>query len=804
MSLAPIDLVSAHRWERVTFTTYALSLSFFEAVVLDALIRGGARQALILADVQGVRASLSEQGAQRVGKDYNVEPVAVASGRAFHPKISVFSDKDESHVLVGSGNLTFNGWGGNVEVLEHLHPSFAADAIADTAEFFELLPVTERVRFGAQDDCAAIAADLRRSVQGKPANGNIRLLHNLDKSISSQLLQMVEDLGGATRLIAAAPFWDQGAAIDGLCKTLGLDHLYIHSHAHGTVEGTAGSNWPFDCRSKVYPIRLEVMDAEGKRRLHAKAFEVMCKRGRILVSGSANGTAAALEEGRNVEACVVRIQRDSSKGWKFKPSEPPEPLAALEEDNEEEKENRGVLRAVLDGDEIQGEILTPAMSGVVSAFYVSSLAPEPLGKVTLSADRRFQISAASLEKKSWQAGRLVIRVEDQYGRLAEGFVSVASFADISKRAGMVARRLMAVLNGTETPADVAVIMSWFYEDPNRLADAAGPVAMGGGAKDSAAPETAEDVVVADLSRTGMAAAAAQAAAGKGANANWSRFMEQIFAAFREKRGPFGRTGASGKGDDDRDDEDDRDDDDQGDGKPEADVDDPSIERSLVAFEKLFELMLKPGAAARHVVMAFDLGHYICERLQPDAAQATRWLEKLIPALLKAGVPPERRSDVAAVVLALLSASPTPANLRWARGCLLRLEIDPSGAPPAGMGGQGFQSVLPQKRTLDELWPQLQEIRTPAEQVRAYIAALDNGSTDGDFSELAKAAEEAWPMLKQALKSKNASKVIVLKTPTEYCPRHQISLPTGEVAKLHSLGIGVAKNCCGSVLLWPGD
>jgi len=90
MNLAPIDLVSAHRWERVTFTTYALSLSFFEAVVLDALIRGGARQALILADVQGVRASLSEQGAQRVGKDYNVEPVAVSYGRAFHPKIPYF------------------------------------------------------------------------------------------------------------------------------------------------------------------------------------------------------------------------------------------------------------------------------------------------------------------------------------------------------------------------------------------------------------------------------------------------------------------------------------------------------------------------------------------------------------------------------------------------------------------------------------------------------------------------------------------------------------------------------------------
>ena len=58
MNFAPTDLVSAHRWERVTFTTYALSLSFFEAVVLDALVRGGGRETLILADVAGARAAL--------------------------------------------------------------------------------------------------------------------------------------------------------------------------------------------------------------------------------------------------------------------------------------------------------------------------------------------------------------------------------------------------------------------------------------------------------------------------------------------------------------------------------------------------------------------------------------------------------------------------------------------------------------------------------------------------------------------------------------------------------------------------
>ena len=235
------------------------------------------------------------------------------------------------------------------------------------------------------------------------------------------------------------------------------------------------------------------------------------------------------------------------------------------------------------------------------------------------------------------------------------------------------------------------------------------------------------------------------------------------------------------------------------------MDDPANERSLVAFEKLFDLMLKPGTAARNMVMAFDLGHYICERLQPDIAQASRWLEKLLPAMLKAGVPAERRFDVAAAVLALLSASPSRGKLRWARGCLLGLEIDLSGTPPVGMSGQGFQSVLPQTKTLEELWPQLREIRTTAEQVRAYITVLNNGSSsEVDFTELATEAEEAWSLMNQALKTKNTANVIVLEAPAEYCPRHQISLPTGEVAKLRSMGICVAKNCCGSVLLWPGD
>ncbi|MER9758028.1 hypothetical protein NKJ46_32415 [Mesorhizobium sp. M0166] len=150
-----------------------MSLSFFEAVLLDALVRGGGREALILADIEGVRAGLSEQGARRVGRDYEVEPISVASG-VFHPKLSALVADGECHLLVGSGNLTFNGWGGNLEVVEHLHPGFAADAIDDAASFFELLALADNIRHGAADHCQAVANDLRRSTRGRARNGDMR------------------------------------------------------------------------------------------------------------------------------------------------------------------------------------------------------------------------------------------------------------------------------------------------------------------------------------------------------------------------------------------------------------------------------------------------------------------------------------------------------------------------------------------------------------------------------------------------------------------------------------------------------
>jgi hypothetical protein len=63
-NFAARDLLSAHNWSRLFFTTYALSVSFFEAVVLDAIVRQQVDSALILADEAGIRSAMDEFGAQ--------------------------------------------------------------------------------------------------------------------------------------------------------------------------------------------------------------------------------------------------------------------------------------------------------------------------------------------------------------------------------------------------------------------------------------------------------------------------------------------------------------------------------------------------------------------------------------------------------------------------------------------------------------------------------------------------------------------------------------------------------------------
>ena len=426
---------------------------------------------------------------------------------------------------------------------------------------------------------------------------------------------------------------------------------------------------------------------------------------------------------------------------------------------------------------------------------------KPLGPSTkksrtqLAPNGAFIVTAPDLELWALRGGRVVIRVQDGTGRNAEGFVSVASFADITRRVGIVGRRLFALIAGDETPADVVAILNWIHEEPRRLA----PPALHdihSGSEAHKDDDSDRLVTVAALGSDYAATFTTTKTQGAAEHRNWSRFIEQILAAFRDPRGPFEdrRRGRAGD-DDDHDVE-------PPNNRAESRGEDLTTAESLSFFTKLFDLLTKAGAPSRNVLTAFDLTQYVCDRLRPNQVQAKAWLEQLIRILVNTGVPAERRDDIAAAVLTVSATAPDVRVCRWARGCLLRLGVHFACKPPRADRVRGYQAVLQQQATFAELWPQLRAIRTFPEQVRTYRQAFHDGKPSDGYPDLPKEAHEEWPLLEAALTSSQARDQIFFTNggACEVCPRCHIKLPSGEISKLRSTGIATAKSCCQKVII----
>src|SRR5690349_13503357 len=101
----PIELLGQEPWRFAFFTTYALSLTFFESVVLRELRRVGCEEIWIFVDADGYRMSLAERRAFRVGQEYHIIPIAMPKG-VFHPKCTFLASTKTELLLIGSGNLT--------------------------------------------------------------------------------------------------------------------------------------------------------------------------------------------------------------------------------------------------------------------------------------------------------------------------------------------------------------------------------------------------------------------------------------------------------------------------------------------------------------------------------------------------------------------------------------------------------------------------------------------------------------------------------------------------------------------------
>lgn len=747
--------------------------------MLDRLIRGGGQSALILTDPEGVRSGLSEEGARRAGRDYDIEPVACLGG-VFHPKLSIFAGIDDAHLLVSSGNLTFGGWGGNLELTEHLHPSFAADAFDDAADFFELLTLSDRIRTEAGTACSKLAETLRTATRGLKRNGEIRLIHSVGGSIAAEMARHADDLGGARRITIVSPYHDlDGRGPDALSKTLGCDDILLHAHPDGTVRGSGSNHWPFDARRKRKAVNVfDPFDADN-RPLHAKSIEIMCRRGRLLVSGSANGTQAGLY-GANVEASVLRIQRNTLIGWKPSSAAPPDRFEGdVDEEEVEGDTTIGIVRAALEAGRVEARILSPSMKGAANIFVRSVRKTRALGSANIDQDGRFRIDAPSLEQDAWESGRLVVRVE-QGTKVAEGFVSIAAASELIRRIGPMATRIFAILAGGDTPADVAAMLAWFREDPERLPRAARPSASSGSEQEEAPATFVQTISL----RAGGSGSGQEQAEGSG-TAAWRNAMALLRSAFSAPRGPWN---AGGEADDD-------DDEDQTARERRARQQDQQNAKSLEHFDALLPRMLDSNGPAFDPLLALAMTLFVADRIRPPAAKVRLWLTQILPAI-RSYAGPEAEQALASLVLCF-GTDGMPNGPARARRSLLAAESDLASLDALSLHSiPAFVDLLGNGFDVAPFVKDVVTTQTIGEEVRAYLAAVMAGELTIELPTLSRSP--LWPRLQKAIANPGMLDAFyIFDVPPQGCPRCHMQFPSAVAEDLRRMGIST---CCGRVML----
>lgn len=315
------EIVGMRPWKHALFTTYTLSLSYFESEILRPLLRAGCSDIWLVADAEGYRSSLLERRSMRVGHEYRLIPVAMPKG-VFHAKCIYLGSEEGDLLLVGSGNVTFGGHGKNAEVFEALTPDQAATTFRDFGDFLEAVGSRPDIAIAATDwiddfaERARIAAQRGDDAAGLPP---LRLVHPLEEPVIDQLPAMLSPYGPCREAIVMSPYHDRdGFAVSRLCEALEPDSVCV------SVPLGGDSPFPFAkssaWRTKVTPVVPSMQDT---RFFHAKWYEFAFDSGRVLLSGSINATRKSLTTSDNVELGVLRVLPNGVSPLTWSPTGPP-------------------------------------------------------------------------------------------------------------------------------------------------------------------------------------------------------------------------------------------------------------------------------------------------------------------------------------------------------------------------------------------------------------------------------------------------------------------------------------------------
>lgn len=462
-TFSQLDFIASGRaWERAYFTTFALSLTFFESYLLPPLRKAGCERVTVFVDVSGYRASLMELKSRSVGQEYSLIPIQSATG-IFHPKITYLWGIDGDILLVGSGNLTFGGHGRNIEVLEALNPDDDSAAFEDFADFLEKLVVADSLTIPDTKEIIELSGRARNQAGAIDSERKTQLLHSVETSIIDQIVELAALRGPWKELICLSPFHHHtGEPVRELAKRLEIATLTIgvppspkHGSAFPFEEGRA-----WDLEIKTVAPRIE----GPTRPLHAKWFELRGAEHWTL-TGSVNATQRSLASAENVEVAVLRVLDGlAPDNWKST-TEPKHESSVFSSFGD--SSNLILHAAVTANGLIEGQLLGDAeFEGLwmIRLQVTEELAPEY--QVRVESNGRFQWEPKDFDEFATANSVQISLTKGQIS--ARGWLSVQSILKLPSRSRAAQAAISRMLARSETLDDCRALLDYIAFHSQRL------------------------------------------------------------------------------------------------------------------------------------------------------------------------------------------------------------------------------------------------------------------------------------------------------------------------------------------------
>lgn len=294
------------------FLTYAFDPLFFERIPLDDLAVGGSRRILILGDAAEIGEAMKRCSGQifHLGRRYTL--AEAKSSNLFHPKLIARLSPESGKIWIGSGNLTYTGWGGNHELAAAWPIGPGAEDngawLSDILRSMGTVTGSESFRTQMETVRASIPW-LNRPVDG--AAPSPVLLGMPGRPLALQLARRWEGRRFTTLKMYTGSTDVDGSFLRWAHNTFGVKKATI------CLTPAFAS---FDAKQLAkLPLVVRFVERDPTRRVHAKLCWFSGPQGDAAVMGSANCSAAAwLAEHANGNVELVTVY-DAAERSAFAP-----------------------------------------------------------------------------------------------------------------------------------------------------------------------------------------------------------------------------------------------------------------------------------------------------------------------------------------------------------------------------------------------------------------------------------------------------------------------------------------------------